>query len=306
MTKLVIVGSGITGLLTALTYNGDSIILEKEKEVARNSKASLWSIFPPLCGNHRSECEEAIKLYEDICSKYGIYCKRANILRISNNKLGGKIIDRKEIRSLEPQLQIDEAEFFDNGFFVEGDELFSSLSSEFNIELNSEVIDIKVINNEVKTLITNKGEIKGDFYVLATGYLTSKLITRLGVNLEIIPYKGHLLITRKVGLNNILIVNDRIAVEGRSLYLNGDSKLNSSTNIDYDEVSKTISEISKILKIDTTNIEIRVGFRSVSKDGEPIVKRIYSNMILVTGYRFGFAIAPILAKKVVEMMKSGY
>ncbi|AAK42403.1 FAD-binding oxidoreductase [Saccharolobus solfataricus] len=304
MTKLVIVGSGITGLITALKYGGDVIILEKNKIVAHNSKASLWSIIPPLCGNHREDCEKGIRFYEEICEKYGIYCKKTHVIRVSSKKLGGKIIDRKEIRSIEPQLDIEEAELFDAGLFVEGDELFNTLGTEFNVESNSEVTDIIVRDNEIKSLITSKGEIKGEFYIFATGYLTPKLFSKLGIEVNL--FKGHLVITKKTSLNGILIVNDRIAVEGKNLYLNGDSKPNSSSAVDYDEISKTINEIANVLKIDTNNLEIRVGFRSVSKDGEPIVKKIYSNGILITGHRFGFALAPILAEKAIQMIKYGH
>ncbi|ACP34205.1 FAD dependent oxidoreductase [Sulfolobus islandicus L.S.2.15] len=304
MPKLIIVGSGITGLITALKYSGDVIILEKNKIVANNSKASLWSIIPPLCSNHREDCEKGMRFYEEICEKYGIYCKKTHILRVSSKKIGGKIVDRKEIRGLEPQLNIEEAEFFENGLFVEGDELFSILETEFNIKSNSEVTDILVKDNEIKSLLTSKGEVKGEFYIFATGYLTPKLFSKLGIEVNL--FKGHLIITKKTSLNGILIVNDRIAVEGKKLYLNGDSKQNSSMTIDYDEISKTINEIGRVLKIDTTNLEIRVGFRSVSKDREPIVKKIYSNAILITGYRFGFALAPVLAEKAIQMIKYGH
>ncbi|WP_338603890.1 FAD-dependent oxidoreductase [Sulfolobus tengchongensis] len=304
MTKLIVVGSGITGLLTAMMYSGDVLILEKDKNIGFNSKASLWSIIPPLCGSHEEDCEKSIRFYQDICEKYGIYCKKTHILRISNTKLGGKIIDKNEIKRLEPQLEIQEAEFFNNGFFVEGEELFDLLSTEFNIDTKCEVNDIVVRDNEIKYLITNKGEIKGEFYIFATGFLTPKLFSKLGIEVNL--YKGHLIITRKTGLNGILIVNNRIAVEGRNLYLDGDSKPSMSPDIDYSEVSNTINEIGKVLKIDTSNFEIRVGFRSVSKDGEPIVKKVYSNAVLITGYRFGFALAPLLVEKALKMIKNGH
>ncbi|TRM84650.1 FAD-binding oxidoreductase, partial [Sulfolobus sp. E3] len=127
----------------------------------------------------------------------------------------------------------------------------------------------------------------------------------LGIDIEILPYKGHLIISnKKIGLNGILIVNDRIAVEGKNLYLNGDSKLDNSIDVNYEEIYRTINEIGKIIRVDTSALEIRVGFRSVSKDGEPIVRNIFSNAILVTGYRFGFALAPILAHKAIDLIKS--
>ncbi len=305
MTKLVVVGGGITGLMIGLLYSGDSIILEKEKKIANNSRASLWSIMPPLCGSHKQECEKAITFYSEICEKYGIYCKKTHILRLAQNKIGGKILDRKEIKGLEPILNIDEAEYFNNAFFIEGEELFNLVSTDLHLEMGCEVLDAKVENNEIKYLITNKGNVKGEHYIFTTGYLSSKILHKLGIDMEILTYKGHLIISnKKIGLNGILIVNDRIAVEGKNLYLNGDSKLDSSIDINYEEIYRTINEIGKIIRVDTSALEIRVGFRSVSKDGEPIVRNIFSNALLVTGYRFGFALAPILARKAIDLIKS--
>ena len=50
MVELIIIGSGITGLLVKEKIP-DSVIYEKEKRIEKlNSMASLWTIIPPLCG----------------------------------------------------------------------------------------------------------------------------------------------------------------------------------------------------------------------------------------------------------------
>jgi hypothetical protein len=85
------------------------------------------------------------------------------------------------------------------------------------------------------------------------------------------------------------------------MYLNGDSKQDSSMDIDFEEVKKTISTFREL--INKSNLEIRVGFRSVSENNEPVIIKPFKNLMIVGGYRFGYAIAPYLAEKVKEMLK---
>ncbi|AWR96536.1 FAD-dependent oxidoreductase [Acidianus sulfidivorans JP7] len=295
----IVVGGGITGLLTSLKFN-DSVIIESKKTY-RNSYASLWSVFPPLCGNHYDECLQAETEYLNFCKDYDIICKKAHILRKAENKIGGKILSREEIKDLEPDINLEEAEYFDNGLFVEGEDLINKLSSEANIRY-SNVTKINISNDTVSSIALSNGEeIKGDFYIFTASYLLQNLLQNF---VTFKPYKGHLIIANtKYNLRGILIVNDRIAISGKRLYMNGDSTNTSTTDIDYTQISKTINTFKDIIDFDTTNLEIRVGFRSVSENGEPVLLNPYKNLIIVGGYKFGFALAPVLAKKVKELIK---
>ncbi len=294
MYDFAIIGGGITGLLAAYYIGGNNIVIDDN---SNNSKASLWSIIPPLCGKFYNQCIEAEKYYYELCEKFHVYCKKTHIIRYSESKIGGKEIGKNELSKLEPNLNLDTAEYFDNGFFVEGNELINRLSEIVKLSITN-VKELKISDNSIKGIITTSGEILAKNIILTTGYRTKSLLSNVNVNL----YKGHLLVLNKVGLNGILIYKDRIAVEGNNLYINGDSIKDIKRDINYEEVNKSLQKIGEVLPIDTHSFSIKVGFRTVSSTGDPIVKKVYDNAILITGYKFGFALAPILANQIKNLL----
>ncbi len=298
MYKLAVVGGGVTGLWSAFMGGEDSILIEADKELGKNSLSSLWTIIPPLCGDLKEGCITSEKDYEDLCFDLGIFCKKVHILMLNNFSGSGKIIEKSEIKTFEPQLNAERAEFFENGMFVEGSEFFTRMEDILNVEKGVEVTKINLDGNSVKSLETNKGEIIAEKYVFATGYLTQRLI-----NVDVSLYKGHLIKTRRVGLNGILIYKGRIAVEGIDLYLNGDSVKTTDPSVNYDVVNETMSIISEVLPATPANLSVHTGFRTVSNSGKPIVERIFDNAVLITGHRFGFALAPFLTRIGMKTLK---
>ncbi|AWR93451.1 NAD(P)/FAD-dependent oxidoreductase [Acidianus brierleyi] len=294
MYDFAIIGGGITGLLAAYYIGGNTIVIDDN---SGNSRASLWSIIPPLCGKFYNQCIDAEKYYSELCDNFHVYCKRTHIIRYSDNKIGGKEIDKTELSRIEPNLNLDNAEYYDNGFFVEGNELIDKLSEKVKLYI-TRVKELRISNNNVKSILTTNGEISAKNIILTTGYKTKSLLSNININL----YKGHLLILNKVGLNGILIYKDRIAVEGNNLYINGDSNNDTTKNINYDEVNKSVQKIGEVLPIDTHKFSIKVGFRTISDNGDPIIKKIFDNTVLVTGYKFGFALAPILISQVKDLL----
>ncbi len=291
MYELAVIGGGITGLLLAYKFQREKVIVIDDSN-SGNSRASLWSVMPPLCGEFYDYCLSAEKDYEKISTELGVTFKRTHILRKSEKSLNGKIIGRDEIKSLEPALDLEEAEYFDNGLFVEGEDLLNRLREEVNV-VKAEVREVKKRGEVIESVLTSNGEIRATSFAFTTGFKTSRLFPNIQLHL----YKGHLLTTRKVGLKGILIYKDRIAVEGKRLYLNGDSVRDSSPDVNYLEVNKTMSVFSEVLNVDYHDFSVRVGFRTVSQDGKPILEKIGENALLITGYRFGFALAPVLAER---------
>jgi hypothetical protein len=72
MARLVILGSGIVGLIASYLYP-DSVIVETEPN-SLNSRASLYSVMPPLCGELKALCrssgEDLIKIAEELGVRY--------------------------------------------------------------------------------------------------------------------------------------------------------------------------------------------------------------------------------------------
>ena len=301
MADITIIGAGITGLLAAKLFKGKAEIFEEKQKINQvNSSASLWTIIPPLCGNYFNECEEAINFYENLGTEYNIYYKKTYTL--TDKELSKTEISESEIDKLEPNLRIDsKLRKIEKTMFIEGDELISKLASELNIHLGKKITRLGVSNNEVKYIETESGEkINVERLIITAGYWTENLIP-----LNLSPFKGHLVITKTpYDLSGIIFYKGKIIVKGKeNVYINGDSIKDPSLAINYDVVKDHVAVTSQILPIVTSDIKIRVGIRSVSNDGEPIIKQVYKNAVVITGYRFGFALAPYMVSKALKIIE---
>ena len=297
MVELIIVGSGITGLLVKEKVS-DSVIYEKEKGLERlNSMASLWTIIPPLCGQFINECMNGIEYYKNLAMKYSVYYKEVPVI---NDKGLGK---EKEINDIEPHLRINTAFVYENGFFVNGESLIKKMVND-QVKLGIKVNKLVVERDEVKEVILSNGDRKSvNYIVLTTGYLTKELIGNIDYDL----IKGHLvkIPLGEFKLRNIIFLKGKIAAaDDKYLFINGDAVKDEKHSIDFEVVKDHLNFISATFPINPDNINIRVGFRSVSKDGNPIVIKPYKNAVLITGYRFGFALAPILVDQALKALFS--
>ena len=58
---------------------------------------------------------------------------------------------------------------------------------EFNTEINS----VKLKNNEIFSVLTNKGQFKADKYVVSLGSYSKKILSNIGIEIPIYPVKGY-------------------------------------------------------------------------------------------------------------------
>lgn len=305
MANLIIIGSGITGLLTAYYARKhsriikDITILEKEKNPSQNSLVSHWAVMPPLCDNFVDLCKQAVEYYKQISDELGIYSEELPILRYPV-KDASKRITREKILELDPSLSnLPEAELLDTGLFVQGDELISELIKDNKILLQTNIVKPNTENNKIISVESSDEIIKGDYFVFATGYQTFKLFP----SIKLTPLKGHMVITKKSGLRSILLYKGYLATEGKQLYLNGDVEQTDNLSIDFTIVNNIVNSFSEVIQnLDTTNITIKTGLRYLSQDGKPIVEKVYENAVVITGYRFGFAVAPVLVNQALKLL----
>ncbi|QKR00413.1 FAD-binding oxidoreductase [Metallosphaera tengchongensis] len=292
MNRLVIFGGGITGLLTA-RYLQDAIVMDSEGR-PRNSLASLWNVMPGLCGDLEDQCRESMMEYMKLCDELGVEYKELNLLRVPPR--GNKVLSPNETRELEPKLH-QESEDLGKVLHVNGEKLLSKLSTKV---VKAELKSVELEKNRVTKAVTDIGEVQAEQYVFALGYDRMKLLKSL---VDVKPYKGHVIKTPPLGMKNVLLLEDRLGVEGFGYtLLNGDSYPSEEEKIDKGQVEKTLEVFSRYLGLKVNPVEVRVGFRAVSGDGKPVITRL-ENAIVVTGYRFGWALAPVLAKKVKSMLR---
>lgn len=200
---------------------------------------------------------------------------------------------------MDPLLTLNEAEELGNGLFVQGDALIQELVKENNIILNTNVTKVNVRDNKVVSVESEDEFIKGDLFIFATGYWTTKILP----SIELMPLKGHIVATRKVGLSSILLYKGFLATEGRELYLNGDAEQTDNLKIDFNIVNNIVNTLNEVLpNMEIRNVRISTGLRYMSPDGKPIVKKIYDNAIVITGYRFGFTLASVLVNEALNLL----
>ncbi len=178
---------------------------------------------------------------------------------------------------------------------MEGDGLINRLASKAKVieGYGRPIVD----GSSVVGVKVGEELIKGEGFLLATGYLSEGALKPFNLQLGLKTLRGHLVVSRPIGLRNIVILEDRIFVEGENLLMDGDATEAVKRTLDFDAVSKTLETFERGFGIEPEVLEVRVGMRTVSTDGKPVVQKVAENAVLVTGYRFGFALAPHMAKE---------
>ena len=291
MQRIVVIGGGITGLLVARAL-GDEVTLLDRDVPPKNSLASLWNVMPPLCGDLRKECEESAKEYEELAEELGVKAHWKEMIRIPPK--GDKVLTQRETAEIEPNLPY-ESEIVGRGLHLDGEDLIRKLSK--NVK-RARVTSLLFEGNTLTGLRTDEGVVKGDLYVFAIGNDPEGVLRGLSIS----SYKGHLVKSSPLGIRNIVMLEDRLGVEDTYALLNGDSYPSSNPSVDREQVERTLEVFRRYMGKPVEPLEIRVGFRAITPES-PLVKRIYDNAILVTGHRFGWALAPVLAKKVKNLVE---
>ncbi|BCS92939.1 D-amino acid dehydrogenase [Metallosphaera sp. J1] len=293
MQRIVVVGGGITGLLVSHILGDDVTVVDRDVP-PRNSMSSLWNVMPPLCGDLRKECEESAQEYVKLSEELGVRVFWKDIIRVPPK--GDRVLTSRETAEIEPCLH-HESEVLGKGLHVNGEDLLKKLNS---VVKRVRVTSLEVEGNSVTGLKTDEGMIRADVYVLAVGNDPEGILS----NLRVSSYKGHIVKTSPLGIRNILMLEDRLGVEGDSYaLLNGDSYPSSNPGVEMNQVERTIEVFRRYTGKVIHPLEIRVGFRAVTAES-PLIKKIYDNAIVATGHRFGWAMAPILARKVKSLIEA--
>ncbi len=295
----MIVGAGITGLLTAYLYGGPVTLVDMGKG-RTNSHNSLWTVIPNLCGDLRGECESSMKYYGIMCEKFKVHCSLKAVIRVPPR--GGETLDSQEVGKLEPLLRGHDGELVGEGLFIQGDDFLNALMERIDGKfVRARVVGLLREEGVVSGVKTDRGRIWGSHVILTLGHDPLNLLGNFGINVR--PLKGHVVEAGKLGMRNILMLEDRLGVEGpESALLNGDSQESSDPSVNNSQVERTVQVFKKYLRVTLEVREVRVGFRAVSPDGRPLLMRPLSNVAIATGFRFGWALAPHLARETLKVL----
>ena len=181
-----------------------------------------------------------------------------------------------------------------------------------------ELTSIRVENGEVRSIVTNRGEVRTQILVLATGIHLPMLVRDLQIDIPIKPNRGHVLVTEAaptfLGPTTITI-ND----SGSSVILLQTDHGNLLVGTDH-EVSKDSREVSleRIIPIAEQAIlafpilksfqiiRTWAGVRPWPDDGLPIFERFDNpkGLYVISGHS-GVTLAPITGRIVLDWITTG-
>tara|TARA_R110001583_G_scaffold48908_3_gene153075 strand:- start:6383 stop:7648 length:1266 start_codon:yes stop_codon:yes gene_type:complete len=187
-----------------------------------------------------------------------------------------------------------------------------------NVELlpNTEIVNFKSTEKTITEIITNKGNIKADSFVVAAGSWSSKVVGKLGIKLSLLPGKGYSFNVSKQ-LNSPLIPS--ILCEGKvavtpfnsTIRFGGTLEITNTndTQINSKRLGGIMDNINNFypeLEIQTPEKEkVWSGFRPCTPSGLPIIEKSnkFSNLIISTGHAMmGLSLAPATGKLVSELV----
>ena len=361
--EVVVIGGGITGLSTAyqLAKQGVDVILLEQNELASGATGANNGMCGPTDETTvRGRWHQIYKNLEKELN-YDIDYKDSPdiIVYTSENKkemekLGiwsyyePKMNQVDEIFEIEPLLSRDIiGGITSNRKYVNPWKLSYAFAINIkkyggNIYTHTKVNNVKVINNEISEVITNKGRIKIDCVVNAAGAWSSEIGKMLGINIPVVPKKGHILITEhtpkpcpyhgrianeffltkypynfspeainsndlniKLGIAALIHydpVNENYSIGGSHEYSGFDSSINP-------RVVKYISQhcIKIVPELRNLNIiRIFTGFRPYCYiDGEPIFSKVdnIDGFLIATGTNgIGLNLGPMAGKIMSELV----
>ena len=163
-------------------------------------------------------------------------------------------------------------------------------------EFNTQIEDIQIEKERISSIKTNRGEFDSDSYVVALGSYSSKILSKIGINIPVYPVKGYS-ITLPV-LNNedapqSTIIDDTFKIGitrlGNNIRVAGTAHI-TGYNLELREKSLSLLKygLNRLFPYATgecDDMKFWAGLRPNTPDGPPIIGSTpYSNLYLNTGH----------------------
>ncbi|MFT6502154.1 MAG: D-amino-acid dehydrogenase [Crocinitomicaceae bacterium] len=281
------------------------------------------------------------KLYQDLSSQVNDfnYEEKGLLMLFQSEKVGEEerhvgqmaenlgievdYLNQDEVQKLESGVQLNAigGVHFKSDAHLYPSKLIAFLKTELtamNVEFlpNIDVLDIEIEGGKVSQLITNKGEIKADEFVIATGAWSAKLAKLADEKLSILPGKGYSFTLNSPELSPSIpsiLCEGKVAVTpmGSDLRFGGTMEIThvKDNSINMNRVQGIVDTINSFypdLNIGLpSKKDVWKGFRPCSPTGLPYICRSkkHSNLVYATGHgMMGLSLGPATGKLVDEIL----
>ena len=165
-----------------------------------------------------------------------------------------------------------------------------------NFEFNTEIKSLQISNDKIASVSTDSGEIKADCYSVSLGSYSTKILSKIGIEIPIYPVKGYsitlsVLSNEDAPQSTIMDEKNKIAITrlGDRIRVAGMAHL---TDFDKNLRTKSLDSLMSGLDLlfpksyeSTKETNFWTGFRPSTPDGTPIIGPTpFNNLFLNTGH----------------------
>jgi D-amino-acid dehydrogenase len=174
-----------------------------------------------------------------------------------------------------------------------------------------------ISGKKIKELVTDKGNFKGDEFVLCPGAYLMELTNKLNLKLPLMPGKGYsFMYTAPTGVklaHAALLLEARVAVTPMNgkIRFGGTMELGSPNNKIYqNRVEGIVNSIPKYLTnldVEYPKEDIWYGYRPCTPDGLPYLGRVtkYENVAIAAGAgMMGLSLGPAMGKAISDILSN--
>lgn len=257
-----------------------------------------------------------------LCQTEKMLDEELHIVQLSINEgLDAQMLTMDQLKIIEPDININAigASYYKCDYHSTPHEFMNELKAHLinngvKIFKNEKVEDLKLQNNKIQLIKTNKANLKADEFVLASGSWSSVITKKIGMNLLLQAGKGYRIDTvNPTGIRiPAILTESKVAVTP----MNGFTRfagtmeiagINENINkIRVEAISKAVSKYYPEVLLNTEEkSKAASGLRPLSPDGLPFIgkSKTCNNLTIATGHAMmGWSMSTATGKLVSEII----
>ena len=220
--------------------------------------------------------------------------------------INSKLLSAEECVKIEPGLQyvknklaggIQFMDDFTGNCYLFSTEVYKKcVEMGVNFEFNTEIKSLQISNDKIASVSTDSGKIKADCYSVSLGSYSTKILSKIGIEIPIYPVKGYsitlpVLSNEDAPQSTIMDEKNKIAITrlGDRIRVAGMAHL---TDFDKNLRTKSLDSLMSGLDLlfpksyeSSKETNFWTGFRPSTPDGTPIIGPTpFNNLFLNTGH----------------------